>query len=419
MQRFCEFLKELIFAWIALAAVFVIGAATAYIQYYHYRTATYPARIQLYESFQQDVESNPAGIDLFAAYARDLFLGGLAADRRVPILRSFLGEEFKKKRTFFLELDNETVIILLSRPKFIPGVIQKEEERLKGYKINWFLGAYPAFVTWQIASVLCLLVYWWRTSYIMSYFPYRTWWFWVYGAIAFPWSLAIGLVIGISFFSRGICVYMALVQGRHAPQTYEEFCAALNQKLPETRRKWEEFFPKTYAEVKINELTQKASRLRQELQALGEKMQRTEQEYSEAKAFAEGLRSQSQRYDERDTAKWRMEWLKQFDRLAANRFVRALDIDEDRGLLIFTSTFPTLFGNFGPVEVYIDFLRGSFHTRKAHETTTGGNIHGGPGGFCFGDNDSIIRSRIKYGEINSAVGAMFESFQAQGGDIVL
>lgn len=429
VRRFWEFFKETLLALIIAFVVFVGGIIVAGIEFDDERSL-YSSRIGLYQAFQRDVlgsdfEESSFSQERFAVYARMFFEEDESSQYRARLFLVLADEEFQYEYTIFLGLDDGTIHQLLFERETIPDLIQNEERLYESVSMNWFLGWSWAVTSWQIVSVICILVFWWRGSYLMSYFPVRQWWFWGYGYLAFPWSLAIAFVLGLSLLLKGISLRKRY-RNRDAYRSFEEHCSSLMGSLSETREKWKNLFPVTYAKAKIPELQKKHRALREWLKELGGQMEETERAYSHVQTQLEYLKTQSNNGN-RDIEVWQQEWERELDQVLENPKVKAVHIvtrtDQDyqevmETIEIFTSVLSTFWGNFGPLRISIpvnDFS--SFAARLAYPKASRGHPAMGSSDFCFGENHRTISRLLQEGKVGDAVGVMMTAFEASATEI--
>lgn len=436
MLRFREFLWDIRFAWLAGILAFFLSWAPAF---FEYSAKINGANLRIY---LVRVLDHGAGHTEFKRSVRTLLEGSAPLEERLSALRHYMRREFQDFRESFQNLDGTTLSALIARQndgttlsaviarQNVDELIRAEMVRRDAVRFDWFYGAWYALLAWKIVGVASLLFFWWRESYIMSYFPYRSWWFWVYGAAAWPWSLGVAFVLSWFFMWRGICRIIAWRRGRKAPITYEKLLDSVRSRLPESRAVFEELFPPIYRGLQEKVLQERADLLRKELEVWGSVFAEKERLYRKVCAELELVPSSGEPLDAASFAARKEEWDKELDKILAIPLVKAVrvglitdiidknDLRFGKGkcLEVFTSVIPTILGNLGPLRIIIDLESSKpyYGVLKGHESTTQGGVGWNmfSGTFCFGDNHSTIDQLIYERKLSNAVGLMVAQFQS-------
>ena len=315
------------------------------------------------------------------------------------------------------------ILEIIKALSYIPQDVNDSIILLTSGGVNWFVEWEVSVLVFQWISVCCLIICWWRASYTMKYFPVWKWWFWAYCALIFPVSLVLIGLIALSYLFRGLAWSIG-GRWRRAHKVrvtdHESFCASLQNELSAVRASWEEFFPPRYAMATVPVLEERVLNLRGKLQDLGGEMERVEREFSEAQASLLALRDGEPCHNNSlDTAVFKKVWKGELETLIKNPHIKGLKI-QDGSLEIYTGTFKTFIGKYGPVKIVINLadLEKSFSVSLAYDNSWRGNVGsfgGYSSGFCFGDNRQFIHDLIKEGKISEAFGLMVAAFEGSGG----
>lgn len=418
MRYFWRFVSDLWPAWLVAGLVFVVGLAVdmiiSEIVKGHNET-----RKEIYLSFQNSSSDSSKSDQFFKMVNLVYTDGGKSLKERIKAVHIF-SEDVSAKKEEFLSLDPEIIHTLLSGKATLTDIAEWEKkDQTRALTIKPVENFVIAFAFWRPIGILVLIIIWVREGFSMDCFPCRKWWFWIYLILSSFWSLAIVLILASTkvFYWAGIAAFK---RGRKEP--FEVFCLKLKRKTSETRQRWLECFPPSYAQARAKELSDSVDRLREKLQTLGQEMEQTEKEYYSTKATAEVLRERfPQGRQQEKILVLRKDWEDEFGRIVSNTCVEAVEITEagpgaDRKKL-YTIPFHTAYGVLGPMKIGIDFLEPQHYSAGLVNCFAGRGTNAavGTSGFCFGNQASLIRSLLEDWKTSDALAVMINGFKSVGG----
>ncbi|OGZ45957.1 MAG: hypothetical protein A3J54_03060 [Candidatus Ryanbacteria bacterium RIFCSPHIGHO2_02_FULL_45_13b] len=415
MREFFEFLHDIQIAlWSVLVMVILVAGLEVFTYSAQHRRAW--ERISLYDEFAHGGSTNENVVPI-------AFLYGIAAyspyeELRRAAIFGLMDSGFEHEYTILHEAGFKVFMELLSHPENAAVLIAHEEKLLTELQVNWFRGFNAKmFLIATLISVIALYAHWRRESYVMQFFPYHTWWFWVYILLALPWSLLIVWGIGMWYLRT---VLLRITHKTNAYKTrqkeYEKLCSDLSLRVEETRQKWGGMFLPVYAKSNIPELKRKKKSLHCELLRLGEEVERMEKEYYATRAFLQELTVSSGCIPPALQEDAYLEWMEQFNSIVKNPYVSAVHIEDKGHMDVFTTVFPRYYGELGPLRIQLDVQGSNFDILNAHAGVNRPGSWGGGGDYCLGEFRYTVRTFLQDGKPAAALERLFEAFRASAND---
>lgn len=421
MSRFAEFLHDIhVSFWVALV-FFVIYILVALDMSYR-RNLDSEARIRFYGLFvyEKTPEWSESAGGKFVESARQLFSSSeIGTSARLQAYDIFQHEASTSLRNLFVALNGEQRVALVESNFAVVEVLKEQEWEYQQQVLNaflWFGGLWPTFVVWQIISIICLFCWWWSESFVMSYFPIRAWWFWVYSIVTLPWSVVVLTAIVRSHLQHKYASAQ-LLRWNKTHQEYEEQIAHISDNVAETKQQWKELFPPHFKVREIQRFNGFVPELRHKTEKLAHELEQAQEEYFTARAQLDLLNKESEGSNGAcfipQEKKWKEEWDKEFDNIVSNPHIRAVCVVDGRRIELFTDTFQSSSGGVGPFVINIHLLTHGFsanaYDRGIMHNSTG--LRSSRQSFCFGNMGEVINNLICEYRINEAVAIMIHSFQ--------
>ncbi|TSC68936.1 MAG: hypothetical protein G01um101466_260 [Parcubacteria group bacterium Gr01-1014_66] len=377
------------------------------------------ARIRFYNMFATH-EKKPAWDqsleDRFVELLRTMFLRSEEETQaRVRTHGALRHSAFESFRVSLARLNIEQQVALIERDTSVIDALQEQERQYQAQVRNafsWSDRLWPAFFVWQIASVICLLCWWWNQSFVMSYFPHRAWWFWIYIFITLPWSVLILMIIASSHFRYNVG-FARLSKWRKAHREYDQRIADIMDNVAWTRQEWGRLFLPHFRETEIRRLDNIVPTLRCEVDELGLKLEKAQERYFTAIAQRDLLNKESACDDNSRFAAREEEWNKEFDRILSDPHIRGVHISDSGNIQLYTDTFQSSSGGVGPFIIRIDLLYHTFNA-KVYDNQSMHNSTGlrfGRQEFCFGNMYDVITDLIRNYRVSEAVTLILHSLQ--------
>ena len=420
MDSFIRFFKDIRVSFIVALVFFIVYTVVALDGYYGDKLQS-EVRVRFYHVFLHTETPDPnktLGTE-FVRLLREL--SSVSIEEKPATWLLAYGElrekEFASLHGFFTALHwEERLGLVRGDTSVVDALAKKEREYQKTISdaFSWFQGWFSTLIVWQIVSIISFLCYWWRDSFIMSYVPYRAWWFWIYSVITLPWSIVLWMMI---IFSHVRYKFQSAMLSRwnSGHREYKQKISDIAGQIDDTRRQWMELFPSDFKRKEIERLRRLIPDLRQEADALGDQLEKAQERYFLAKARLDLVNGKT---DGDDSVVGMMEkeaWNNEFERILSCPDIRAISVDGCGAIEFFTDTFQTSLGGVGPFVITINLVRESYDASVYHHSSmqaSTGLRHGRT--FCFGNMDQVIRGLVRDHKISEAVNVMIHSFQTNG-----